>query len=366
MIRVLHLRSQYADFQTEQTAALLQDAIAQGLSIQTRRIGNGADYRHAISAGCALRRERFDVLHAWDAAALTGAAIAGNAPILYSPSEFPTPRAMRLLRAIRRYRDVWVISSSAAQQRAFAGTGIPSKRCVLIRPGVEGTTPPVDRRQPLRAALGFHDSDHVVLCPGESTRAANHELATWVVAILHVHDPRHKILLWGRGPQAKKAARLSLRLHQPDMCRLAENELGQAVDFSELTAAADTVLHTATAQTTTLPLAVCMAARLPIVSLATSAVSDILEDQRNAIVLRSTAARTVAQRILELRADTGLVPSIAAQAEVDAKAIFSPIRCRGQYRALYFQLAGASAKIDAAATDNSLMELRALPEIPPP
>lgn len=361
MIRVLHLASQCGDFQTDQTASLLQGGLDGDLSIQTRRIGNGAHYRHPISAGWALRRERFDVLHAWDAPGLTAAAIAGNAPILFSPSQFPTRPSLKWLRAVIRYRDVSIVSSSAAQQRAFAPLELPTERCVLIRPGVDGATPAAAQRSSLRTALGFNDDDHVHLCPGESTRAANHVLAIWVVAILHVLDPRHKVLLWGRGTQAESTARLSIRLHQPDLCTLAETKLGRPIEFSELTAAADTVLHTATGSAPTFPLAICMAAGLPIVSVPTSAVSEILEDRRNAIVMPAAAPRPLAQRILELREDQPLQHSIAAQARIDAEELFAPLRYLDQFRAIYFQLGASAASprhFNDRRTENAVSERR--------
>src|SRR5204863_4599377 len=119
------------------------------------------------------------------------------------------------------------------------------------------------RNDILRAQLGFSPSDHVMLAAGESTRAANHRLASWAASILHVLDPRHRFLLWGKGPMSDSVIRFTHRLRRPNFLSVATERLGPDVTFEELLPAADTALMTADAPAATLPIAICMAAGLP-------------------------------------------------------------------------------------------------------
>src|SRR5436189_224261 len=72
------------------------------------------------------------------------------------------------------------------------------------------------RNDILRAQLGFSPSDHVMLAAGESTRASNHRLAAWAGSILHVLNPRHRLLLWGKGPMCESVIRFTNRLRRPN------------------------------------------------------------------------------------------------------------------------------------------------------
>ncbi|HSV15419.1 MAG TPA: glycosyltransferase, partial [Tepidisphaeraceae bacterium] len=161
--------------------------------------------------------------------------------------------------------------------------------------------------------------------------------------ILNVLDERYKLLIWGRGDRAANAARLGVRLHQPDMVKLAEPLLGRAIEFEQLLPATDACIVTARAPVATLPIAICMAAGLPIVSTVTYTAAELLEDRHTALMVPKPSPQLLAQRVLDLRGDSALQWSIADMARTEAYEFFSLTRMMNQYRAVYHQMAADEA-----------------------
>jgi glycosyltransferase involved in cell wall biosynthesis len=342
MIRVLHLLGRAPDFQTGRSAASLARELGADYQVEVRKIGRGETYRGVPGAVLGLRgraAEGFDIVHAWDETALTVAALAGARRVVFSPGPSIGRRGIRWLRAVMNYRDVQVVSPTATQRRVCVERGIPLDRCHLIRPGVEFSRVRRRRDPALRAALGLGAEDLVLLAPGESTEAADHGLAVHAASILRVLDPAYRLLIWGRGPKARRAAALADRLRQPDLVRVAEARLGRRIEFEELLPAADIVLVTARGPVATLPIAVCMAAALPIVSTVTYSVAELLEDRHTAVMVPRPAPRLITKRLLELRADPQLQWSISDMARTEAYEYFSHTRFVNQWRGLYRQLA---------------------------
>ena len=342
MIRILHLMGRAPDFQAGRSAASLARELGADYEVETRKIGRGEAYRGVPGAILGLRgrgAEGFDVVHAWDETALTVAALAGARRVVFSPSASLGRGGIGWLRAVMNYRDVQVVAATATQRRTLVERGVPLDRCHLIRPGVEFSRVRRRRDPALRAALGLSNEDLVLLAPGESTEAADHALAVHVASILRVLDPWYRLLIWGRGPKARRAAALADRVGQHDLVRVAEARLKRRLDFEELLPAADLVLVTARGPVATLPIAACMAAALPIVSTVTYTVAELLEDRHTAVMVPKPAPRLVAKRVLDLRADTQLQWSISDMARTEAYEYFSHTRFVNQWRGVYRQVA---------------------------
>jgi glycosyltransferase involved in cell wall biosynthesis len=214
----------------------------------------------------------------------------------------------------------------------------PLDRCHLIRPGVDFSRlkPKTDRG--LRAALGFEDTDQTILAVGESTAAADHRQAIWAGTIVNVLDRKTRIILWGRGPLARDAARFAANLAQPEMLRLAEQHVGRSLDFEDLLPAADMAVVSATGSVATLPIAITMAAGVPIVAAVTSTVSELLEDRHTALMVPPAVPRLLGLRILQMREDAQLRWQLTDTARTEAYEYFSLTRFLQQYREVYRQV----------------------------
>jgi glycosyltransferase involved in cell wall biosynthesis len=111
--------------------------------------------------------------------------------------------------------------------------------------------------------------------------------------------------------------------------------LSEPIDFESLLPAADAVLVTARGPVPTLPIAVCMAAGLPIISTVTYTVAELLEDRHTAVMVPRHEPRLMARRLLDLRADAGLQWTISDVARAEAYEYFSLTRFLDQWRDVY-------------------------------
>jgi glycosyltransferase involved in cell wall biosynthesis len=236
------------------------------------------------------------------------------------------------------YRRVEVVAPTTTLRRAIVQRGVPIERCHLIRPGVEFARIRARKRdRDLRARLGLSDDDFVFLAAGESTRAASHVEAVWAASILYVAYERYKIVAWGRGPGRQSVINFANKT-MPGAFRDAEHRLGSRIDFEELIPAADMILVTARRAVATLPIAICMAAAMPIVSTVTPTVAELLEDRHTAL-MTSGRPRQIARRALDLVEDANLQWQLADMARTEAYEYFSFTRFVNQFRAVYRQMA---------------------------
>jgi glycosyltransferase involved in cell wall biosynthesis len=338
---VLHLLARPADYQTSRVLESLCRPGATPRVMQREEIGPSGRWRNALHAVLGLRRRvgEFGLVQCWDDRALLLAAAAGAKRLIYSPQQHPSPRAIRWLQAVRAYCDVQVVAASTTAQRAFLRRGVPIDRCTLVRPGVDFARVQRRRDPALRAALGIGPEDRVVLLPGESTAAANHRLSVWAGSILHVLSPSYRVLMWGRGPWADHAERLGVRLGQPRMVINATATLGKAVSFESLLPATDLVMLNPTAPVAALPVAVCMAAAMPIVSTAEPSVAELLEDRHTCLMVPEARPRHLAVRVLQLVEEPDTQWKVADAARADAYEHWSLTRSLQAWRELYASLA---------------------------
>ena len=338
MIRVLHVVEHGQDYQTLRSVECLLRGLGEGFQTAIRTVGPGGNCRSIVAAIRWLRQENsFDVVHAWGTKALTAAAMGTKTRIVYAPPVLMRQPDVRWLRAVMAYRDLQVVCPTATMHRAMVRAGVALQRCHVIRPGVDFSR--INRRKnaTLRTQLGFAPDDCVLLGVGESTPAASHDDAAWATGILHVLDPRYKLLLWGRGTQIHAVKTLARQLTSSELLHVAEERLPQSAEFEQLLGAADMILNTATGSVATLPLAICMAAALPIISTVTYAASELLEDHHTAILVPRHSPRLIAQRVLELREDAALQWRISDHCRAEAYQFYPLTGFLDQYRAIYRQ-----------------------------
>lgn len=341
MIRLLHLHDAHADFQTRRAIEQLSGNLGGEFESNGLPMPAGGALGTLARTVFRLRRAggNADILHAWGMRALSAAALDPFERIVFTPTEFPTRRQIKWLRAIMSYRNVQVICPTTTIERQLITGGIAEARVHIIRPGVDFARVKKRRDPQLRAALGFSDHHQVLLAVGESTRNANHAQAVWASAILNVSDRNTRLLLWGRGPMARAAAEFANNLAQPELVVLAEHKLGRPLEFEDLLPAADMLLISATGPVSTLPIAIAIAAALPIISTVTPTAAELLEDRHTALMTTPAVPRLLAQRILHMRADSSLQWSLADRARSEAYDYFPLSRFLQQMREIYGKIA---------------------------
>jgi glycosyltransferase involved in cell wall biosynthesis len=332
MPNVLHLISNQADEQTRRLHQMLVDGIGPGFVSSTKRIGDGGEFRNLPTAVLRLGSEQADILYAWGIPALAAATLCRHRRIVFTPDRFAGPRALRWIRPLSHRSGAFFISPTFTQQRLAVQTGIDPQRCRVITPGVDFGRVRRRRDPALRAALGLDENDCVLIAPGETTLQSGHDHAVWACGILNVLDARNKLLLWGRGSRAEETARLANRLRQGDMVRLAEQHLQRPIEFEELLSIADVCLVTPAGAAPTLPVAMAMAAGVPIVSTVTYMLAELLEDRHTALMVPTRSPRALVQRIMDLREDPALQAKLADTARAEAYEHFSMTRMLDAYR----------------------------------
>ncbi len=350
MIHILHLSSVGAEFQTRASIEHLTDNLGPGFSARSESIGFGGDYLNVPTAIYRLRktaRRNVHLIHAWDTAALSAAAMSGCRRIVYSPPpeiSQPVPgegeiwtNGLRWFHRILKCPEIQVIFPSTTLQQLYEQQGVIQTDSHVIYPAVDLNRISPKRNVSLRAELGFSDSDFVLLAPGESTRAAGHDSAVWAAAILNALDPQYRLVLQGWGPQALAIQRFGKRLRQEGFYRLANQQLGRDVELEALAGVADAALVAIRGFAAMLPVAICMAAGLPIVSSLNSPSARVLEDRQTALVTSRATPRSLAQRVIDLRAEAGLSQRLAQAARTKAEECFSLDRFLNQWRDVYRQ-----------------------------
>ena len=292
-----------------------------------------------------LRRnpeEHLDLIHAFGPYSLAVAMFFGG-NILYTPGEFPRKHMMRWMRAAIGYRNLHVACPTDTMRRWLVRNGVPIERVHLIRPGVDfgkiKTNRDDEHRRELRKTLGFSPDDYVVLPGGETTHRALHLYAVQATTILHWLKPEYKSLLWGRGPLTEPRSQFGKKLDLKGFLQVAQRRMGRPMAFEELLPAVDLVLFVAHSPVPTLPIALTMAAGVPIIAAAQSQTTELLEDRHNALLTLTAHPRLVAKRILELRDDPQQQWKLTDTARTEAYEYFSQSRLIQQYRSVYAQIA---------------------------
>jgi glycosyltransferase involved in cell wall biosynthesis len=342
MIRVMQLSPASADFQTRRSLEHLAVGLGSDLQITRLTIGPGGDARNAFLAGMRIRRlPPSDLIHAWGSRALAAAVLGSGRRIIYTPDPKTEPKTNRWLRSAIRRSQLQIVCPTQFMQKQFSPLGIAPENSHVIPPTIEFDRVVASPNPSLRSELGLDKSAFVVLAPGESTRSAAHRLAVWAVSILHVMDSRFQILLEGRGEQLDALIRFAERARQPKLLTVANQRLGREIDLETLVSAADAAIVTADGNFPTLPVAVCMAAGLPIVCGAGSAAAEILESGRTGMILPAIAPKAFSQSIWQLSKDAGLRQNLGQAARAESEKFASPLEFSDRWKNLYEKIADA-------------------------
>ncbi len=322
---MIYLTPAKMDFQSERTLERLLRDLGEEFSITQSTVVN------PISTASKLwHHPPSQPVHAWGESALKAAAVCGINRVIYSPPpEIHLPFKFSLRMALWQ-QSVHVVCPTEAARELFIEQGTPGNRCSVIRPEIDSDRNPAARDEKLRQELGFENADFVTLLCGESTTESEHRTGAWAVSVLHVIDPRYRLLAWGRGSQTTSLIRFGERLEQPKLVTLAQQKLARAVEWEELVSVADAILIPGGGLIATLPISICQASGVPIVARAGPTTSEILANNPNTSLVPDATPKTLAQALLKI--------SENGTARKNAAAEHSSRSTTDQWRDLYRRL----------------------------
>jgi glycosyltransferase involved in cell wall biosynthesis len=129
------------------------------------------------------------------------------------------------------------------------------------------------------------------------------------------------------------------RLYGDDMLIDMESVLGRPCGCEELATVADAAILTGENAVAPLPVCICMAAGLPMVSTVTYTYSEMLEDNHTALMVGKATATKLANRMLDLQRNRDLRSRLGNAARTEAYEFFSLSQFLSQWRTAYRGLA---------------------------
>ncbi len=269
-----------------------------------------------------LPEQRFDVLHANEAHALTAIWLAGahrRVPLVASRRVAylleRNPVAVARYRAARR-----ILAVSRFVAESVTASGLPMASVEVIYDGVE--VPPVaspDVRRQARQGWGANEDQILLGCVGYLLPEKGHQFLIRALAKLRAQFGTSRLLLAGDGPCRNQLERL-----------VEELDLGSAVHFagfvknvSEFYAALDIFVFPSLAEPLGSSLLTAMANGLPVVAVARGAVPEVVEDGRTGLLVRDPDAASLAAAVARYLRDPVFAADVGLAARETIKQRFT-------------------------------------------
>jgi glycosyltransferase involved in cell wall biosynthesis len=305
------------------------------------------DPRSVLVSGTQLsrvfRRERPDVVHAHNPAAVAAAAagriVAGmpRLPIVASYHGMPgghLPRGAGVLRFAAAASTA--VSADAADE--LRREGLPDERLFTIENGADPR--PQRARDDVRAELGVGGAEFVVAV-GRYQEEKNHQLLLRAAALLAPRRPRLRVLIVGEhGPAERSVRDLVTELGLESVVTL----IGPRTDVADVIAAADLLAHPSSREALGLVLVEAMAVGTPVVATAVGGVPAFISDGENGLLVPPGDADALAVAIERLLDDEALRRRLAAAGRVTYEARFTLDRMVEGYASVYLSVARATRR----------------------
>jgi glycosyltransferase involved in cell wall biosynthesis len=324
LLRGLQQSGHAAELVAASGSALAERAQRAGITVHTtaardRRWGAARLLRRL------LREQRFDIVHANEAHALTAAWLARahrRAPLVAARRvTFPLSRGYL---ALARYRAAsCIVAISHAVRKQLLATRLDPQRITVVADGVE-VPPPVsaEQRRSARERWNFAAGEQVLAFVAPLTAEKGHALLLDAFAAMRRAAPNCRLLLAGDGPlraQLEEQARGARLL--PDI-RFA----GFVDEIDSVYAACDVFLFPSLSEGAGTSLLSAMAHALPVVALARGGVTEIVEDGSNGLLVQEASPTALAAATTCVLADGELARKLGEAARQTVEAKFSADR----------------------------------------
>lgn len=346
-LRELGVEPVLVTLNTRRDGPLADEVRAEGIrriDVRARRMTDPSAIKRLVRA---VRRERFDLLHAHDQDSiiiggmlrmLTGTPLVVHRHVLAEPATAlrQAARARAVLATLRHVADRVVVVSGAVEQTLCAA-GVPNRRMTTVHNGLSlGAEHEARSREEVRQRLGWASDTPIIMVawlrPGKG-----HELLGDIMRRVHRQVPDARLALVGDGELAP-----DLRVQLSPLGSHAEF-LGARDDVPDLLRAADVMLLPSWSEALPTVILEAGAAGLPIVASDVGGTGEIVLDGLTGHLVAPGDIAGFAGRLVQLLQDREQARAIARRAERRVRSHFSVARQAEQTAVVYRDvLAGRS------------------------
>lgn len=305
-------RGHSAELVALENSPLARRALADGVPVHC--VGRHATrFRAALRLRTLLTHGRFDLLHAHDAHGLTAAWLArahhrtrivASRRVVYAPQR--NPLALARYRAAQR---ILAVSRYVANNTLVAG--LPLTRIEVVHDGIEipPLPSPEDRRR-ARQHWDVQENETLLGCVGYLLPDKGQEHLLRALPNLRARFPLCRLLLVGDGPWRARLARLVHELKLEPAVHFA----GFAEDLAQVYAALDLFIFPARAEGLGSSLLTAMAYGLPVVAVASGGVPEVIDHERNGLLVPQAGSAGIESAVARLLSDRGLATRLGLAA----------------------------------------------------
>lgn len=288
-------------------------AVSEDIPVRALRLSSLGDFAGALRLASLLRRERFHIVHShmfWSSLFASPIARLCGVPIIVETLHGTEAwrkgwKANYLIdRATTRFVSKYVAVSEYDARFLQEKKGVARKKIAVIHNGAEvgrfsSTT---SKRKALRQAMGFEDSDCILIMVARFHAGKGHRILFEAMRELVGAHPRLKLICLGQGDEEVQLRELRRALGLESCIQLA----GQQQNVAEWLAAADMNVLPSFYEGLPLTILEAMAAGLPTVASNVGGIPDVIEDGANGILVPPGDSHKLAAAISQLIEDCAM------------------------------------------------------------
>lgn len=301
LLRGLRARGHGAELVAVRGAPLAVRAQAEGVHVHPVapalcRLGAAWRLRQLLSSG------RFDVLHSHEAHGLTAGwlARAHRSLSVVTSRRVAYPLQVNPL-ALARYRSAHcIVAISEFVRQSVLASGLPPERLDVVYSGVElPPWPSAEVKRRARERRQINPADTAVGCVGYLLPEKGQEELLRALPVVRAEFPHCRLLLAGDGPSRQRLERLAGELGVNE----GVSFLGFVKDVASVYAALDIFVFPSPQEPLGTSLLAAMAYGVPAVAVAGGAAPEIIEHERNGLLVPRSEPAALAEAILRLLRD---------------------------------------------------------------
>ena len=282
-----------------------------------------------------LEARRIDVVHAWGTQAAVAVAAArpdGCGLVVGRFDPHVSASEARMCRTIGGNKRFAFSCSSERVRRRLIENGVPTDRCVVVRPGVDfARIRTAKKNKSLRSSLGLTPEHRVLIASHPASRRGGHDRILWGGQLCRYLDPSCRSIFYGESAECVRLKRLSKRMLTPT----ATIWPGNTHRYEDLLAIADALVITANGDVPTTSIAWAMAASVPVLGSAVYSVAELIAHKHNGLLIKPDRGPATSVGIASMVTQLDTLSREKEVARGQAYEVFSARRFADQHLTLY-------------------------------